>query len=107
LDDDRIYLERVPDPTSGEPSIRANVEIQRVELDAWFADLGEFACQCWAFGEQKLEEVENNNLDSEDDDEDNENSENNENTSTHMRRPAIVRSDIARVRLACKSFIKN
>jgi netrin receptor unc-5 len=99
LDDDRIYLERVPDHTRGEPSIRANVEIQRSELDAWFADMGEFACQCWAFGEQKLEEDNNEDLVSEDD-EDNEYIENGGKTSTRIGRPAIVRSDIATIRLA-------
>ena len=98
-------MERVPDPTSGEPSICANVEIQRAELDAWFADLGEFACQCWAFNEQKFEE--NEDFDSEDDEEDDV-SENEGKTTTRIRwrdtRPAIIRSDIARIRLACESF---
>uniref|UniRef100_A0A1I8AYM5 Ig-like domain-containing protein n=1 Tax=Meloidogyne hapla TaxID=6305 RepID=A0A1I8AYM5_MELHA len=110
LDDDRIYLERSTDPTSGEPSIRANVEIQRAELDAWFADLGEFACQCWAFGEGKYNEGKNEDLDSEeeeDDDEDERDDEENERkTTTRIKlkdnKQAIIRSDIARIRLACE-----
>lgn len=108
MDDDRIYLERSTDPTSGEPSIRANVEIQRAELDAWFADLGEFACQCWAFGEGKYNEGKNEDLDSEeeeDDDEDERDDEENERkTTTRIKlkdnKQAIIRSDIARIRLA-------
>ncbi|KAF7639904.1 hypothetical protein Mgra_00000825 [Meloidogyne graminicola] len=102
LNDDRIFSERFTDSTNGEPLIRINVEIQRPELDAWFADLGEFACQCWAFSEQNF----NEDFDSEEEDVDGANREK-KTTSVQLKnvKTTIIRSDIAKIKLACKLYL--
>jgi hypothetical protein len=134
LDQSRVRLEQGLDPTSGQPTLRAHAEIQRAELDAWLADLGEFACQCWAFNGEGIEgndelaneivhklrgnKEENDSEDEEDEEEDDEEEDNGlgPSTSTKMalnttmatsNAPSMgaIRSETARIRLACESIL--
>jgi len=111
LDERRVRLEHGLDPSSGHPTLRAHADIQRAELDAWLADLGEFACQCWAFGDENAKVVETADVEDSEDEEDDEEEEDDDgedntgpSTSKPLKKmPATVRSDTARIRLACKS----
>ncbi|KAL3077555.1 hypothetical protein niasHS_012261 [Heterodera schachtii] len=70
LDDQRVRQEKGVDAESALPIVSASVEIQRAELDAWLADLGEFACQCWAFpGNRREGTLDEEEEDEEEDDE--------------------------------------
>ncbi|KAI3411949.1 hypothetical protein GPALN_002005 [Globodera pallida] len=71
LDDQRVHQEEGVDADSALPVVSASVDIQRAELDAWLADLGEFACQCWAFRGKRREELsrDDRSEDSEEDEE--------------------------------------
>lgn len=143
MDDNRVRLERGLDTISGQPTLRAHVDIQRMELDAWLADLGEFACQCWAFGDkvpmngaEEEEEVEEDHEEEEDDvdDDDDLNNEDEDGfshpstsregadnqqqqqrhrhqqhlgTRNNNNNAAAIRSETARIRLACKLVVGN
>jgi hypothetical protein len=136
LDESRIRLEQGLDPATGHPSLRAHAEIQRAELDAWLADLGEFACQCWAFAAEEeatdgnkhrkaaakegglAEEEAEEDSDDEEDEEEEEADDNDDllgPSTSKQQRPVgagkngltagAVRSDTARIRLACEFLI--